>query len=136
MKLKTEPGETLTVYVKANSNCPAGMPLQTFELFSPVWEGDAIRIPFDGGAQTGTVRGWSTLGGGQPCRVRVARVRHQDSGSDGWLVWGGDAGVSIECAGETYGQPIVWVEDAEDLPEAIRLAIAVDALQNANDCEE
>lgn len=112
----------LNLYVKPTSICPAGMPLQTFELLSPVWEGDSITLPF-GSAQTGTVRGWSTLYGGQPCRVHVARASHPDSGSEGWLVWGGDAGLNIQTEDETYGQPIVWVEDAADLPADVRAVV-------------
>jgi len=55
--------ETLNIYVKDCSNCPGGMELQFFELLSPVWSGERVRLPFGEGEQRRayTVIGWSDL---------------------------------------------------------------------------
>jgi len=127
---------TLNIYVKDCSNCPGGMELQLFELLSPVWSGERVRLPFGEGEQrrTYTVIGWSDLFFGRPCKVKIARVRHCDSDAVGYLVWGGNCGVRIldRAAGRGqggrlprgYGRPIIWVEDAADLPKQVQKRLA------------
>ena len=138
--------ETLNIYVKDCSNCPGGMELQFFELLSPVWSGERVRLPFGEGEQrrTYTVIGWSDLFLGRPCKVKIARVRHCDSDAVGYLVWGGNCGVRIldRSARPTpglddhlprgYGRPIIWVEDTADLPKQVQKRLA----SNEEDGEE
>lgn len=125
----------MQIYVKQTSNCEA-MPLQTFELLSPVWSGDKIRLPFGEPPVRLNVVGWTDLFNGQACAVHVAKVRV--NGAVGWLVWGGNSGVRIldKRAPVTawdahlppgYGRPIVWLEDAGDLPAAVRRALELEA---------
>jgi hypothetical protein len=81
-----------------------------------------------------TVIGWSDLFFGSPCKVKIARVRHCDSDAVGYLVWGGNCGVRIldRAAGRGqggrlprgYGRPIIWVEDAADLPKQVQKRLA------------
>jgi len=129
---------TLNIYVKDCSNCPGGMELQLFELLSPVWSGERVRLPFGKGEQRRayTLIGWSDLFLGSPCKVKIARVRHCDSDAVGYLVWGGNCGVRIldRSARPTpglddhlprgYGRPIIWVEDAADLPKQVQKRLA------------
>jgi hypothetical protein len=130
--------ETLNIYVKDCSNCPGGMELQLFELLSPVWSGERVRLPFGEGEQRRiyTVIGWTDLFLGSPCEVKIARVRHRDSNAVGYLVWGGNCGVRIldRSARPTpglddhlprgHGRPIIWVEDAADLPQQVQKRLA------------
>jgi len=117
------------LYVKHTSNCP-GLELQRFELLSPTWTGERIRLPFADGRKR-TVVGWTDLFGGRPCRVHVARARHE-SGQEGILVWGGNSGLRVldrsvkptpgldDHLPRGWGVPIIWVEDADDLPAGVR----------------
>lgn len=121
--------KTIQIYVKTTSNCE-GMPLQTFELLSPIWTGDKIRLPFGEPPRVREVVGWTDLFNGQACPVNVAKVRAGDS--VGWLVWGGNSGVRIldktapvtpgvdEHLPPGYGRAIVWVNDASELPADAR----------------
>jgi hypothetical protein len=122
--------KTLQIYVKATSNC-GGMPLQTFELLSPVWRGDSVYLPFGEPQNTRRLKvvGWTDLFNGSACLVEVAKVRA--SGKVGWLVWGGNSGVRIlDAHAESnefdshlpcgYGCQVIWVEDCDDLPDEVR----------------
>jgi len=131
---------TLQLYVKNTSNC-AGMDLQTFETLGPTWEGERLRMWFGTGEwheiwpneaerRELEVVGWTDLFFGSPSPVRVAKVQH--AGDVGYLVHGGNSGVRIldEWLESTpladvshlprgYGRPVVWVEDADDLPPEV-----------------
>ena len=125
------------IYVKATSNCPEGMPLQTFLRLGPEWTGESLVLPFgpEGEERYLEVVGWTDLFFGSPCAVHVARVRHT-SGAEGYLVWGGCAGVRIlddeaepipgvdDHLPPGYGRPIVWVENVEDFPPEVQAVIA------------
>lgn len=117
---------TIQLYVKNTSNCE-GIPLQTFDLLGPTWQGDSITIPFvepgaDDGAGDGEdetivtcdVSGWTDLFGGRPCPVKVAWVRRLPQPTAvaesiaGWpdfyrdtgiLLWGGNSGIRVTGPG-------------------------------------
>jgi len=121
---------TLQIYVKPTSNCE-GMPLQTFELLSPVWKGKSVSLPFGEPPNTRRLKvvGWTDLFNGQACPVKIAKVRV--GGEIGWLVWGGNSGVRVlDARAESnefdshlprgYGRPVIWVEDYDDLPDEVR----------------
>ena len=128
--------ETIQIYVKATSNCE-GMPLQTFELLSSTWTGDKIRLPFGKplNAKRLDVVGWTDLFNGQACPVNVAKVRAGDL--VGWLVWGGNSGMRIldknapvtpgvdDHLPRGFGQAIIWLTDAQDLPAEARKVVKV-----------
>jgi len=140
----------MQIYVKATSNCD-GLPLQFFEELSPTWKGESLELPFGEGEERRMliVVGWTDLFGGRPCPVHVTKVRwlpypdeaRQVLGGpaeprEGYLVWGGNAGVRIldEEATSTpgvddhlprgYGRPIIWVEDVGDLPPEVREVVS------------
>ena len=139
----------MQLYVKSTSNCPEGLPLQTFELLSPEWQGDSLRLPFGEGEERRVLEvvGWTDLFGGSPCPVHVAKVRwlpHKRpdiSGGpertlEGYLVWGGNSGVRIldpkaepipgleDHLPRGWGRPVIWVEDEAELPEEVRAVVA------------
>lgn len=118
--------ESLQLYVKNTANCE-GLPLQTFDLLGPTWQGDSVTIPFiapgqDDGAGDGAdetlvtceVTGWTDLFMGRPCPVKVAWARRLPQPTEaaeaiaGWpdwqrstgiLVWGGNSGVRVTGPG-------------------------------------
>jgi hypothetical protein len=126
---------TLTIYVKPNSNCH-GMPLTSFSELSPTWQGEQLVIPFeDGGARRNLpLVGWEDLFFGSPCSLRVVRVR--TSGHEGFLIYGGNCGIRIlderaesipgmdDHLPRGYGTPILWIDHVEDLPEEARAVVA------------
>ncbi len=117
----------LQIYVKPNSNCE-GLPLTDFERLSNIWTAPSIMLPFGDPPKKRRVVGWSSLFGGSSCRVELAKVKAPD-GTIGYLVSGGDWGVRILARDEYpqtcgnlppgYGQPIVWIDDPNDIPESI-----------------
>ena len=118
---------TISIYCKNCSNVP-GMTLTNFELLSEIWEGESMLIPFGPeGDEKKRVTGWTDLlfGNpypdvvrGAPTTVCIARVRASD-GQVGYLVYGGNSGLRI--GGKSgYGQPIISIEDENDLPEKER----------------
>lgn len=112
---------TLSLYVKDCNNAPGGMPLTTFTLLSPVWTGEQITLPFGPESEKRVVVGWNDLFFGSPVAVSCTQVQAPD-GSVGFLVYGGNQGVRIYQASyeDGYGQAIIWVEDAADLPDAVK----------------
>lgn len=120
---------TFQIYVKPTSNCD-GMPLQTMTELSPTWTGESLILPFGEDGDKRKVVGWTDLYGGTACGVNVTKVRW--NGQVGWLVHGGNAGVRIldndapvmpgvdDHLPRGYGRPIVWVDDAADLPVEVR----------------
>lgn len=140
--------ETMQLYCKDCSNCPGGLPLQTFELLGPSWSGACIPIPF-GDPPAGPVKvleviGWTDLFTGRPAPVHAAHVRWLPAGSPvsdgpdrpllGYLVWGGNSGVRIldpeaepepgaEHLPPGYGRPLVWIADPADLPGEVLAVI-------------
>ncbi len=129
-------GDQFQIYIKATSNCPDGMPLQTFERLGPEWTGESLILPFGPEGEYLEVVGWTDLFFGSPCAVHVARVRHVPSGAEGYLVWGGNSGIRIldeDAPGlpgiddhlpPGWGRPIVWVEDLGDFPPEVQAVIA------------
>lgn len=119
----------LELYVKQTSNCEA-MPLTTFKLLSPTWSGESIDLPFGAYARMLQVVGWTDLHFGSPCPVKVVKARRDDQ--VGYLVYGGNSGVRImeptpgvdDHLPSGWGQPIVWVERADDLPDDVRQVVA------------
>lgn len=120
--------KTFQIYIKPTSNCE-GMPLQTMTELSRTWTGESIVLPFGDEDEKKKVVGWTDLFGGTACGVNVVKVKWH--GQIGWLVYGGNAGVRIldddapvmpggEHLPRGYGRPIVWVEDADDLPDEVR----------------
>src|SRR3972149_1140980 len=115
--------DTFQIYVKATSNCE-GMPLQTFELLSPTWTGDKIRLPFGESPNVKRldVVGWTDLFNGQACLVHAAKVRAGNS--TGYLVWGGNSGVRIldrnapvtsgvnDHLPRGFGRAVIWLAGA------------------------
>ena len=152
-------GERFHLYVKATSNYPPGLALQTFERLGPEWEGERLSLPFwdwkDSELRTLEVVGWDGLfATGHPCAIHVARVRwlpqrggetgQVSSGPSepvtGYLVWGGNSGVRImdpeaepqpgaEHLPPGVGQPLLWIEDVDELPTEVRLVVAPAAHQ-------
>jgi hypothetical protein len=122
----------MQVYVKSTSNCD-GLPLTTFEVLSPIWTGESIRIPFGPEGVEHDVIGWTDLFFGSPAPVHVARVSHR--GREGYLIWGGNSGVRVlddqaepvpgvdDHLPRGWGQPIIWVEDPDDLPADVRAVV-------------
>ena len=121
------------IYVKATSNCE-GLPLQIFERLGPEWTGESLELSL--GEITLEVVGWSDLFGGSPCPVHVARVRWLgDQPLEGYLVWGGNAGVRIlyDAAEPTpevdehlprgWGMPVLWLESVESLPPEVQAIV-------------
>jgi len=129
----------MELYVRATSNYPPGWPLQHFDELSETWTGDDLELPFgEGERRTLTVVGWSDQFGGRPRPVHVVRVRHVPATGrpvEGWLVYGGNAGVRIldvdaepipgvdDHLPRGYGRPFVWVEDPNDLPAKVRAVV-------------
>jgi len=136
----------LELYVKNTSNCE-GLPLQNFTELSPTWTGERVIIPFGPEMRRLEVVGWTDLFTGRPCPVHVARVRwlpHERpdiSGGpaeplEGVLVWGGNSGVRVlddevepvegvnDHLPPGWGRPVVWIEDATDLPLEVRDVLA------------
>jgi len=121
--------QTIQIYIKATSNYPAGMPLQTFQTLSPIWTGDKIHLPFGESDKKKTVVGWTDLFNGRPCPVSVAKVQAGDA--IGYLVWGGNSGLRVldptapitqgldDHLPPGYGKPIIWVEDIQDFPAKV-----------------
>jgi len=125
------------IYIKSTANCD-GLPLQSFERLGPEWSGASLRLPFGepGRERILKVVGWTDLFGGVACPVHVARVRR--GGAEGYLIWGGNAGVRIMDARAKpiqgvddhlpagHGWPIVWVArgDVGDLPAKVRKVVA------------
>ena len=143
----------MQLYVKSTSNCEGLplqtfeelSPIWSGEsLLLPF--GD----PAEGERQICEVVGWTDLFGGRPCAVHVAKVRWFPQPTqaarkvlsgppepiEGWLVWGGNSGVRIlddevepipglddHLVARGYGRPIVWVEDADDLPAEVRAVV-------------
>ena len=119
----------MELYVKNTSNCD-GMPLTSFKVLSPSWHGESMRLPFGSERTLYEVVGWDDLFGGQACEIHCTKVESQ--GSTGFLVHGGNSGVrildenAVPMAGvddhlpRGWGRPIIWIEDATDLPEAVR----------------
>lgn len=129
--------EIITIYCKATSNYPDGWDLHTFEILSPIWKGERLLLPFGpkGEERILEVVGWTDLFFGSPCPVRVARARSIETGEEAYLVWGGNSGVRVldpeakpipwvdEHLPRGWGMPIIWVEDAADLPEEVRAVV-------------
>lgn len=114
-------------YVYATLNCPQGYSLIRFEVLSPIWTGERVALVCGDPANSlsRTVVGWDGLFCGAPCPVHVARVKSNDQ--EGYLVWGGNAGVRVlsddfpvygqeEAAGlpNGYGEPFLWVDLVND----------------------
>jgi len=133
----------LTIYVKQTSNCE-GLPLQSFEELGPTWTNERVTLLFGESPDVADydVVGWTDLFTGRPCSVNVVKVRwlpHKRpdiSGGppgpiEGYLVYGGNSGVRIlDADAEStpgvddhlppgYGKPLVWIEDAGDLPAEV-----------------
>jgi len=145
--------EKFQLYVKATSNYPAGLPLQTFERLSEEYVNDSIMIPFgEDERRILEVVGWTDLFTGRSCQVHVARVRWlaqerpDVSGGPpgtitGYLVWGGNSGVRIlddqaepiegvdDHLPPGYGMPVVWVEDLGDLPDDVQKVVTIPICQ-------
>jgi hypothetical protein len=126
--------EKIALYVKSTSNSE-GMPLTMFQPLGPEWVGDELSLYFgeDEDRRQFPVVGWTDLFFGTPTRVHVVKVEHQ--GAVGFLVYGGNSGVRIlsdeahAVAGVNdhlppgWGMPIIWVEDAADLPDEVRAVV-------------
>lgn len=125
--------EEVTFYTKNTSNCD-GLSLTTVRRLGPEWTGDEVVLPFGPEGEAHTVVGWCDLFGGSPCKVRVFKAVGPN-GEEGYAVLGGNSGVRIldddvdpiagvdEHLPRGWGQPLVWVEDVEDLPEEVREAV-------------
>ncbi len=122
--------EEVQFYVKNTSNCD-GLPLTTLGRVGPEWAGDELELPFGDEGKILKVVGWTDLFGGSPCKVRVFKAIGPN-GEEGYAVLGGNSGVRIlddEAPGVDdhlppgWGQPLVWVEDPEDLPEEVRQVV-------------
>lgn len=92
------------------------------------------------------VVGWTDLFMGRPCSVSVTRVRNTPVDITGkpagepataYLVYGGNSGVRVLDGDRElqeweshlppgWGMPVVWVEDAADLPDDVRAVVESD----------
>lgn len=137
----------MELYVKPTSNYPRGYQLTTFEELSQTWVGRSIVLPFGPQLKRKKVVGWTDLFAGSPCAVSVTRVR-TSSGSEGYLVWGGNSGVRIldgEATREEWeahlprgtGMPFVWVDvgNVGDLPQAVVKALQLAPSQGETDAD-
>jgi hypothetical protein len=147
--------ERFQLYVRASSNYPPGLPLQTFERLGPEWKGESLHLRFfsqEGEARTLEVVGWTgSFAVGRACPVHVTRVRWLPQHSrpahevatgpaepmTGYLVWGGDSGLRVldpEAAPEPgaghlprgFGQPLIWLENPADLPAEVQEVVAAE----------
>jgi hypothetical protein len=106
----------MDIYVKPNSRCQ-GMPLTHFEELGPVWSGQP-EIYFEGdNRELLPVAGYSSLFGGHivDCHIVLSEI----DGLQGYLIYGADFGLIIGKGSNSFGSPILWVEDANDLPEEV-----------------
>jgi hypothetical protein len=138
----------LTIYVKQTSNCPEGLPLQTFKELGPTWTGERVTLPFGEPPDVAhfDVVGWTDLFMGRSYNIHVVEVRwlsHKRpdiSGGasepiEGYLVYGGNSGVRIldpdaepllgidDHLPPGHGRPLVWIEAADDLPDDVRAVV-------------
>ena len=130
------------MYVRATSNYGPGLPLETFDRLGPEWSGESLPLPFGEGEDLRILQvvGWSDRNGGQPCPIKVVRVRWRPTkpvGAEmaGILVWGGNSGLRIldpeaepvpgidDHLPPGYGTPFVWIEDAGNLPAEVRAVV-------------
>ncbi len=108
----------IDVFIEPNPNCPegCGQRFQTTGEPRPVrrvryWAGVDDPIVCE-------IIGWSSEGGGSPCRALAVPV--EDSGAGvATLVYGGDWGLRLTPVdgGEPFGQPYLLLDD-EDLADA------------------
>ena|SRR5581483_668883 len=130
--------QTVELYVKPNNSYPNGLELSSFELLSPTWSAERVRIQFyAGGEQPAwkSVVGWSSLLW-HVCEIHVVKARTRDAQPiEGYLVYGGDFGVRVldrrapkqeEIPDEFrgYGYPYVWVEAESDLPNSVQTVVS------------
>ena len=121
---------TIELYVKNTSNVPGGLSLTSFETLSETWIGESIVLPFGpDGEEHHKVTGWTDIVHsnpypdvvrGCPTTVYVVKVRQGDT--PGYLVYGGNSGLRI-AGRKGWGQPIIWVEDAADLPTTVQTIV-------------
>lgn len=120
---------TIEIYVKDTSNVRGGMPLTSFEVVPPEWQGESLMLPFGEQRERRKVEGWTDLITANPypdvvrgCPTTIHVVRARSGGDVGYLVYGGNSGVRIGGR-NGWGRPILWVEDENDLPATVREAL-------------
>jgi hypothetical protein len=99
------------------------------------WSGDRLRLerPGEFGLPGGDLVGWSDFYGGGPCPVQVACA--SDGRRSGYLVWGGTLGLRVvpcdlmevdrQLGDVLESRSVVWIEDAQLLPQEVRSVVEV-----------